>query len=271
MMDKIEEIVREIKAGKKYKTLCIDTIRDVVSLEVAKHNSLKNAVKSAKKKLHLILAPYLSELNHSTAAQELRSAFSSGEQGRVGDACLNLMGRHASTRERISILDEFYAEIFKITGKPGKLADLACALNPLSYRWMSFSGKIEYHAFDNNINNVELINLYFGLEGLNPLAELRDILCKPSGGFFDVGFLFKMYHCLEHRQKGAGWQVVEKAPVRWLAVSFPTRNLANRKVNIFSNYSKGLLDNIERNNWDSGLLEFDKEIVLLIKKSNITS
>lgn len=265
-MSVIEEIVQEIKASKKYKVLCLDTIRNVVSSEVEKHSSLKNAKKSAKKKLHLILAPYLSELNYQTAAKELRSAFVSGERGKISETCLNIMRKHASTRERIDILDEFYREIFEITGIPGRIADLACALNPFSFRWMGLPRDVECYAYDNNIKNCELLNLYFDLEGLNPLAEVRDIFCNPPGNSFDVCLLFKMYHCLEHRQKGAGPEVIEKIPAKWLVVSFPTRNLANRKVDIFSNYKDDLLDNIKRNNWDSSILEFDTEIVLLINK-----
>ena len=165
------------------------------------------------------------------------------------------------------MLESFYKDIFKVTGKPGKIADLACAFNPFSFRWMGLSKEIDYYAFDNNEKTVELLNLYFGLEGLSPPAVVRDILCDSPVVFCDVGFLFKMYHCLEHRRRGAGLQVVETAPVEWLAVSFPTRNLANRRADIFANYKGELLGLIEQNHWGHKILEFSTEIVLLIKKA----
>jgi 16S rRNA (guanine(1405)-N(7))-methyltransferase len=260
-----DNIVNELKASKKYNVLCLDTIKHVVNIEVQKHKSPKNAVKSARKKLHLILADYLNQLNYSIAEKELKYTFSSKSHDKINETCLMIMEKHASTRERIPTLEEFYSSIFEITGTPGKLADLACALNPFSFRWMGLPKDIHYYAFDNNIKIFELLKLYFKLEGLNPLVEWRDIFCNPPRLSFDVSLLFKMYHCLEHRQKGAGWEVVQKTPTQWIAVSFPTRNLANRKVDIFSNYKDTLLNNIKKNNWEFHVLEFQSELVLLIK------
>jgi 16S rRNA (guanine(1405)-N(7))-methyltransferase len=265
-MTPIDNIISELKASKKYNVLCLDTIKNVVNIEVQKHKSTKNAVKSARKKLHLILASYLNELNYSSAEKKLKAAFLSENQDKINETCLNIMEKHASTRERIPILDDFYSNIFEITGKPKKLADLACALNPLSFRWMRLPKNIQYYAYDNNARIMELLKLYFSLEDLNPLVEWRDIFCHPPEIFFDLSLLFKMYHCLEHRQKGAGWEVIQKTTSQWMAVSFPTRSLANRKVDIFGNYKDTLLNNIKKNNWDSHILEFESEMILLIKK-----
>ena len=98
------------------------------------------------------------------------------------------------------------------------------------------------------------------------MAEVRDIFCHPPKDFFDFVLLLKMYHCLEHRQKGAGWEVIENTPTRWLAVSFPTRNLANRKSDIFANYKDEIISRIKENNWDFQIVEFQTEKVLLIEK-----
>jgi 16S rRNA (guanine(1405)-N(7))-methyltransferase len=263
-LKEIDAVVNEIKSGKKYKFLCPDTIRHVVGREIGRHKSLKETVKAAKKRLHLILADYLSQLNDASAAKQLKAAFSSGDREEIDQTCRDIMSKHASTRERLDILEEFYLKLFDITGKPAKLADLACALNPFSFRWMGLPKDIAYYAFDNNMQTVELLNLYFHLEGLGPPAKVRDILCQPPEGFFDVALLFKMYHCLEHRQKGAGWEVIEKTPAKWLAVSFPTRNLANRKVDIFANYKEDMLARVKQKGWRFQVLEFRTELVLLI-------
>jgi 16S rRNA (guanine(1405)-N(7))-methyltransferase len=214
----------------------------------------------------LILASYLSELDYSSSEKELKSAFLSGDRDRITHTCLNIMAKHASTRERMEILSEFYPRLFAITGIPEKIVDLACALNPISFKWMGLSKDITYYAYDNNLQTVELVKLYFRLEGLQPLVEERDILCNPPRAGADVALLFKMYHCLEHRQKGTGWKVVENTPAKWMAVSFPTRNLANRKVDIFSNYKQDILEKIERNKWNFDILEFENELILLINK-----
>lgn len=263
---KIDTIIDEIKSGKKYRVLSPDTIRDVVTRETKKHKLLKNAVKAARKRLHLILADYLSRLDYPEAEQELKTAFSTGGPNKIKDTCLDIMSKHASTHERIEILDEFYSKLFAITGKPKKLADLACAMNPLSFRWMGLPKDVSYHAFDNNSQNVAFLDLYFQLEKLNPPPVMQDILCHPPEGHFDVAFLFKMYHCLEHRQKNAGWEVIKNTPTQWLAVSFPTRTLANRKSDIFGNYKDQLISKINENNWTFQIVELATEKILLIKK-----
>ncbi|MCP4218373.1 MAG: hypothetical protein GY765_27295 [bacterium] len=267
--ENILKMVRELEVNKKYSALSYDTIAGVVSLELSKHNSPKNARKAIRKKLHLILADYLSELNFPRAELTLKEAFQSENPDNIDNACLAVLQRHASTRERIRDMEDFYASIFKVTGSPKRVADLACAFNPFSLRWMNLPADTRYDVYDNNKKTVGLLNYYFQLAGCNASAVLRDILCDPLGSAdpsVDVAFLFKMYHCLEHRQKGAGWQVVKHTDAKWLAVSFPSCNLAGRKADIWGNYRDFLLEKLKENQWEHRILESPSELILLIKK-----
>ena len=87
MNSEIENIVNELKASKKYNVLCPDTIKHVVKIEIKKHKSIKNAVKSIRKKLHLILADYLNQLNYAVAGKELESVFSTGNHNKINKTC----------------------------------------------------------------------------------------------------------------------------------------------------------------------------------------
>jgi len=260
-------LVEVVRAGKKYKYLCRDTIHDIISREIGQHKNVKETLKTARKRLHLILADYLSDLDVRGCREKLTGAFASGDEAQIRRTCLDIMSRHASTRERLPLLDRFYGEIFAITGQPQTIADLACALNPFSSRWLGLPSPVRYFAYDNNRQTVDLLGLYFRLENISPLPEERDILCCPPEGPFDVAFLFKMYHCLEHRQKGAGWQVVQNTPAAWLVLSFPTRSLANRRVDILGNYREKLLENIRYLGFHYQELEFPGEVLLLIRKN----
>ncbi len=264
----VEKVVLDLRGSKKYKFLAEDTIRDVVTLELQKHKSVKNAVKAARKRLHLILASYLSEINPAAAGQLLDDVFSSGDGEKIKQACLDIMGKHASTRERLPILADFYQRIFQVTGIPRTVADLACAMNPFSYRWMNLPPETAYYAYDNNQQTVALLDTYFQLEKLTTPPEERDVLCNPPQEDFDVVFLFKMYHCLEHRQKGAGLEVLKNIRARWLAVSFPTQNLVGRRSDIFGNYKNALEEYTRDRARDSHILEFDTELVLIIDQTN---
>ena len=188
------------------------------------------------------------------------------------------MSAHASTRERLEILGELYGAILRVTGMPRSVLDLACSLNPLSFRWMDLPRSVEYRAYDINTHTVSLINKYFHLEGVSGRAELQDILCPSSDPSRDpvsdtvrtplggLALLLKMYHCLEHRRRGAGLYVIENVRSRWIAVSFPARNLASRRVDIIGNYEGTIRECSAQNGWQCVRLDFDTEIVLLIDK-----
>jgi hypothetical protein len=134
-------------------------------------------------------------------------------------------------------------------------------------RWMNLPSGAAYSAFDINLSIVELINSYFRWEGLPPAAEHRDVLCHPPGNKADVALLLKMYHCLERRRKGAGWQVTAEVPADWIAVSFPARSLTEKKVDIIGNYEADIRERCSGRGWNCRRLDFETEIVLLIRKS----
>ena len=262
----INEIVGKIHSSRKYAPLCEETIRDIVIEEIHKTGSLKQLQKRARQRLHRVYASYLGEVNLTSAYTHLKETFATDEDDRIRQACASIMSEHRSSAERLNILPIFYERIFRFTGYPEKIFDLACSLNPFSFRWMSLPPSILYYAYDINCHTVELINYYFLLEGLKPLAQVRDVLCSPAKQYADVSFLFKMYHCLEHRKRGAGWYVVEHTPSRWVAVSFPTRTLVSRRADILGNYDKAIFSRAGSLGWAIERLDFDTEIVLLIKK-----
>jgi hypothetical protein len=75
-----------------------------------------------------------------------------------------------------------------------------------------------------------------------------------------------MYHSLEHRRRGAGWEVVSSAPARHVAVSFPSRNLRGRLSDIAGNYRDEILERSGAAGWVAEELAFDGELVILIRK-----
>ena len=85
------------------------------------------------------------------------------------------MARHASTRERLSILDEFYPTLFGDLPPVNSVLDLACGLNPLALPWMGLAPDAVYHACDIYADQVELINRWFAIAGQSGEAFLCDL------------------------------------------------------------------------------------------------
>jgi 16S rRNA (guanine(1405)-N(7))-methyltransferase len=268
----LEQTVSRIIASSKYRSISEETVRDVVWQEFSYHSSQrrlsqKQTYRRIRERLHRIWASYLGLPDFGYALTSLRQAFESGDGAQIERVCLEILCSHHSSRERLPVLSEMYGAIFSRTGIPGRVHDLACAVNPLAFRWMGLSHNVRYHAYDINRMIVELVNCYFLLEGLGPLAEHRDVLCRPPSEQGDVGLLLKMYHCLEQRRRGAGWQLIESVPDRWLAVSFPTRSLASRRVNIAESYEDGISARCHKRGWSCDRLDLREETVLLIEKS----
>jgi len=277
--EELNALVEEIRLSRKYRDLDIhpETIRDVLQRELQVHRSPKEALKAARQKLHNIIAPYLGDPDYPAAAQALEEAFrgedlpegtSSGETTEsVREVCLQIMASHASTRERLPLLDHFYERIFAHTGKPSTILDLACGLNPLSFPWMGLSTETRYHAYDIHGPRVELINHFFRLQGMAPLAAARDVLVDPPAQEADVGFFFKEAHRFEQRHKGANRTFWQALRVRYLLVSLPSSSLSGRHdlAERQRRLVRSILGDLP---WTVQEIVFENELVFCIEKKN---
>jgi 16S rRNA (guanine(1405)-N(7))-methyltransferase len=224
--EKNDALVRKILASHKYQALALpeETVLDLINRNTTPGIKERELEKIVRQKLHNIVAPYLEELDYRSAMTDLATIKEHDDQS-LQDYCARILSAHASTKERIPIMEEFYTRIFEHTGIPGSILDLACGLNPLALPWMALPMDTTYHAYDLHKPRIDLINVFFQVVGRPPLAEKRDILVKPPELRADVGFFFKEAHRFEQRQHGcnrAFWQALK---VKTIAVSLPSTNL----------------------------------------------
>src|SRR5437667_12248530 len=111
--DELNSLVNAVLASPKYRSVYKELIRHIGAQELPKRHNLKEAVKETKNKLHQIAGAYLdSRGNYTVWLNELKMAAQSGKRDYLLDVCAKIMSYHASTRERLPILDQFYTEIF---------------------------------------------------------------------------------------------------------------------------------------------------------------
>jgi 16S rRNA (guanine(1405)-N(7))-methyltransferase len=261
-----DRIVADIRRSRKYSDLCPTTIRDVVGLELDKHKSIPTAIAAARRRLHRLWAEFLGAPNFDNSCAQLQSAFASNDDPTIKTICRQILSEHASTRERLDDLPEFYQQLFTLTGVPTSLHDLASAFHPFGFRWMGLPRSVRYCAYDINARTVWLTNCYFQFEGIAGAAEHCDVLCDPPREPADLALLLKMYHCLERRRRGAGWQALAEVPARWVTVSFPTRNLQGRYVDIAGNYESEIRERATSRGWTVSHCGVPSETVLVIHK-----
>ncbi len=227
--DPLQPFILEILTSKKYRDLRLSqsTVRSLLEQELPRHRSRKAALDAVRARLHNIVAPYLGDPDYPAAIHALDDAFRTDDAA-VRAVCLEILAAHSSTRERIPILERFYHALFTLTGVPQVIFDLACGLNPLAFPWMGLPSSTQYHAYDIHAPRLELINHFFTLQGLPPLAEQRDILVQPPEIEADVAFFFKEAHRFEQRQRGSTRFLLQNTRARWLLVSLPVNSLSGR-------------------------------------------
>jgi 16S rRNA (guanine(1405)-N(7))-methyltransferase len=264
----VDQLVGEILNQPKYRNLglCEETIRDIVSQELRHHKKRNQAIASAKKKIHNVVAVYLGGIDIQEAMILIDNANTSQEESNLKDACIQIMQTHVSTQERISLLDQLYPTIFGITGVPSSILDLACGLHPFSFPWMGLSVEsISYHAYDIYHPRVMIINHFFLSLGLPALAETRDILLHPPNQEADVAFIFKEIHRFEQRRQGSTLGLLDFLRVKYVVISLPTRSI--HSTNDFTtSYRTMLFKIIADRNWSVAELLFKNEMFFCLKK-----
>ncbi len=264
----IDSMVQSILASRKYRHagLCPDTVEAVLREALAEHPKPKAAIQVARERLHNIVAPYLGDPDYSQASETIAHSFQPGsslEEQKA--ACRALLGQHASTRERLAILDEFYPRLFALTGTPGVILDLACGLNPLTCLWLPQPGPKAYLGFDIHGPRVDMLNTFFQYSPVPGQVYQQDILVHPPKITGDMAMILKEVHRLEQRQPGSSLRLMQALQVRYLAVSFPTRNLTGQRslANSYRQMFKKILTGVP---WEMQEIEFENEMVIVVQK-----
>jgi 16S rRNA (guanine(1405)-N(7))-methyltransferase len=263
--DDIDNSIDNIVNSRKYRSIGIpkDTILDIYSKELTRLANPKQALDSTREKLHNITALYLGDPDYDDTAKLLNTV--SGDENQLKVICQQVLQSHISTRERLPILTEFYEQIFKLTGKPNSILDLACGLNPFAFPWMGLPKTVQYYAYDLNLRRIELINQFFKAYGLKPLGTHTDILVNPPRIQADVAFLFKEAHRMEQRQKGCSLPFWRALNVKWLLVSLPTASMSG-KHSLIEKHRKLVANIFADVDWPMTEIIFSNEIVFCIQK-----
>src|SRR3954447_18377122 len=108
--ERLDELVQRIAESAKYRTVSGDLIRTIGRRELAARRNVKEAVKTTKNKLHQVAGAYLDGGPDYDRWLDILVA-AHGDQQEFRRACLQIMGHHASSRERIPLLPPFYTDI----------------------------------------------------------------------------------------------------------------------------------------------------------------
>lgn len=252
-----EPLLDKLLHSRKYQDVCPDTVRRIFSECLLKYKKPKDAEKAAREQLHGITGAF-NALSDSARRDAMQLA--PGDD----DALTALLKRHASTRERLPLerMDALYDQIFSITGRPGRILDLACGLNPVYL----------LHRFDCDVVGVDVsrgcVELIDASASKGSRGICADLLCEDAvpDERFDLCLLFKILPLLERQRSGAATAVLERVNAAHIVVSFPTRTLGGRNVGMEENYSAWMEAHLPENREIAARFVNENELFYILKE-----
>jgi 16S rRNA (guanine(1405)-N(7))-methyltransferase len=262
--ERLSRLVDAVLASPKYRSVCRDFVRNVGARELDKRHSLKEAIKETKNRLHLVGGAFLDgEAQYAGWLDALRAARHNRKS--FADTCAEIMRYQSSTRERLEILDSFYATLLAHLPPIHSVLDIACGLNPLSIPWMPLAEDAEYHAYDVYQDMMAFLDEFMAICGVRGHVHTCDVLqyCPPH--HVDVAFMLKALPCLEQVDKSAVPRLLEAISADHLVVSFPTQHLGSRRRPLPSTYEARFRAVAASKGWPITRFAFPNELVFVVR------
>lgn len=275
----LERLINDISTSSKYKDIHPELVRTVGTQELQKRRNFKDALKATKNKLHQIGGAYFnghaeleSAANFSTWLEEIQQATQANDQAELRRVNAKIMINHASTKERLPILAQFYSTLFADLAPIHSILDLACGLNPLALPWMQVADDIEYYAHDIYQHMMDFLNQYMQLTGITGYAQPCDVIRECPTHTVDVALLLKALPCLEQIDKQAPHTILHSLNARYIIVSYPVYSLGGKSKGMAAYYETQFREfvssqiNQTGHKWEIEKYSFETELAFVLKK-----
>jgi 16S rRNA (guanine(1405)-N(7))-methyltransferase len=263
--EQLDSLVAAVLSSAKYRHISPAFVRSIGARELAIRPNLKAAIKATKNTLHQAGGAFLdAPVDYDQALVRLHEA--AGDPPALADECRAIMAGHTSTRERLGILDDFYATTLSDLPPPAHVLDIACGLNPLARSWMPFPPTTEYLAYDIYSDQVAFLNDWFALAGIPGQAEVRDVIGDPPDKPADLALILKTLPCLEAVDRHAPARLLDAVNATRLLVSFPAQSLGGRRKGMPAHYEARFRALLDERGWPAERFEFASELAFLVEK-----
>lgn len=262
----LNELVESVLSSAKYRDVNAAVVRLIGAQELRKRRTHKEAVKATKNKLHQTVGAYWQD---KPAYTEWLTALGAavGEPEQLRATCQTIMGHHASTRERLSLLPDFYTTIFAGLPPIHTILDLACGLNPLTIPWMPLAPAVTYHACDVGQDQIHFLQQALPLLGVQGEATLCNLLEATPAYQADVVLLLKTLPCLEQVDATIGARLLANIDAPVFIISFPGQSLGGRHKGMTTTYPAHLQQLLADSTWQVTEFAFATELVFRLTKA----
>jgi 16S rRNA (guanine(1405)-N(7))-methyltransferase len=265
--EQLPELVRLVRESAKYAPIDEVLVAAIGRAELVKRHSLKEAVKSTRNKLHQIGSAFQEKpIPYAKWLEELKALPADLDSPQVREFLIGNMRLHASTAERLSIHEDFFAKTLASIVPLTSILDLACGLNPLNLPWMPTAEHFTYEACDIYSDMTGYVNAFFTHFNIKGSASLCDLTHTVPKTHVQVAFLLKTIPCLEQLDKTAGRRLLEELNAEHILVSFPAHSLGGRSKGMVENYEAHFSELVAGKDWQVTRFEFPGELAFLVRK-----
>ena len=244
--------------GRKYAAILPDLVTAASIRETGKTKKESEALKRVKTMLHQMVGAYLD--TEMPLADWLAQLEQTGptEQGAV---CREILQHHASTRERLPEIDEFFAAAFAGIPAPSSVADLACGLNPLARPFMALPKQTLYLASDVHRPIVSFVEAALKLMSFPVCASPCDLGSDADLPSADVVLLLKAIPCLERMNKDIGRHLLLKIDAPLVVVTYPTTALGGSRRGMTRFYEDRFFKMAPLDRYEVETRHFERELM----------
>lgn len=265
----VDEVIQQVLEKKKYKHLDPDLVAFIANSEAKKRASLKEAVKATANKLHQVGWAYIEEQPpYANHLQELAGLTQDVHATDSRDFCTRLMQEHASTRERLPILADFYNILFQDIQPVRSILDLACGFNPLAVDWMPIEKTATYNACDIFQDMADFLQIFFDHFHVKGKASLCNLLTHIPQEKTQVALLLKTLPCLEQVEKDSARRILTGIQAQYLVVSFPVRSIGGKEKGMLAHYSSQFESLLADLSWNYTKFLFTSELAYRVERGN---
>jgi len=267
MDDQLEAIVKEVQKGSKYRHIHEDLVRNIAASEIKKGRSNKETIKAVRNKIHQVGSAYQPlGIDYNLLIAKLQTLPKDLLDPLVKEFCREAMALHASTRERLDILETFYSTCLASLTPIHSLLDIACGLNPLTLPWIPVRKDAKIFACDIYTDQIDFLNQFFTYFNIQGKAFCCDLTQEIPAQETQITFILKTIPCLEQIDKHIGQRLLSGIQSKYLLISFPAQSLGGRDKGMRQFYGNHFQSLIENQDWSVQAYSFSSEEAYLVEK-----
>jgi 16S rRNA (guanine(1405)-N(7))-methyltransferase len=213
--------------------------------ELRHARNVNDATKRVKRRLHQAVGAFRGPTRGDELAAVREAWRGELTDGALRAACAEVMSNHASTGERVPLLERFYARIWTLTGMPHRVLDVGCGLNPLAIPWMLLPRDAMYLATDVDQRALATDEAFLTLVGQPHELRAGDAIGAPPTASVDVALLMKLVPTLDRQDRKASVRLLQALNASYAVLSFPAKSLGGRGKGMERTYRSRLEELVE--------------------------